>query len=306
MVEGEKEMLSITKKVLPDTDRTFMTLNYLILGLVLLVVLYPLYFIIIASISEPSAVYEGKVLLFPEGLTVEGYKRIFSDATILTGYKNSIIYTVTGTFISVLLTSAASYSLSRKELAGRKIILFLLTLTMFFQGGIIPTFLVVNKLGLMNTIWAIVLPSAVWVYNIFIMRTFFSSSIPVSLYEAAVLDGCSQFRYFFTILLPLSKAVLSVMILFYGIALWNMFFQPLIYLSEESKFPLQLILRNILLESDIQGGATIDADTVAKRFRVSELLKYSAIIVAAVPPLLLYPFLQKHFSQGVLIGSVKG
>ena len=182
----------------------------------------------------------------------------------------------------------------------------LYTFTMFFQGGLIPTYLVVRQLGLIDSMWAIILPSAVWVYNIFIMRTFFTVSIPGELYESAMMDGCSQFRYFFSILIPLSKAIISVMVLFYGMAMWNMFFQPMIYFTDEAKFPLQLILRNILLEANISGEAVLDADTVAKRMRISELLKYTVIIVSIVPPLMIYPFLQKYFSQGSLTGSVKG
>ena len=287
-------------------DKIFDIVNYTILGIVLLCVVYPVYFVLIASISDPASVAEGSVILFPKNITFEGYIRIFMDDTILVGYRNTILYTTIGVILGVFFTSAAAFALSRKELKFRKLVLTLLTFTMFFNGGLIPTYLVVKNLGLMDSMWAILLPSAVWVYNIFIMRTFFTVSIPEELYESAMMDGCSQFRYFSSILLPLSKAILAVMTLFYGMAIWNMFFQPMIYLTDEHKFPLQLILRNILLESDVSGGAILDADTVAKRTRISELLKYTAVMVSIIPPLIIYPFLQKHFTQGALSGSVKG
>jgi putative aldouronate transport system permease protein len=287
-------------------DRVFNIVNNAILAIALLLVLYPLYYILIASISDPVSVAEGKVIFLPDKVTFEGYTRIFRDNTIILGYANTIVYTVIGVFLGVAFTAGAAFSLSRKELKFRKTILALLTFTMFFQGGLIPTYLVVRKLGMINTMWSFLLPSAVWVYNIFIMRTFFTVSVPEELYEASMIDGCSQFRYFFSILIPLSKAIISVMVLFYGMAVWNMFFQPMIYLTEESKFPLQLILRNIILESNIGGDAVLDADTVLKKIRISELLKFTVIIVSIVPPLVVYPFLQKHFTQGSLSGSVKG
>jgi len=287
-------------------DRIFNIVNNTVLALALVLVIYPLYYIVIASISDPMAVAEGKVIFFPRNITFEGYSRIFRDNTILLGYRNTILYTVIGVFLGVAFTAGAAFSLSRKELKFRKLILALLTFTMFFQGGLIPTYLIIRQLGLINSMWSFLLPSAVWVYNIFIMKTFFTVSVPEELYEASMIDGCSQFRYFFNILLPLSKAIISVMVLFYGMAVWNMFFQPMIYLTDENKFPLQLILRNIILESNISGDAVFDADTVLKKIRISELLKYTVIIVSIVPPLIVYPFLQKHFTQGSLSGSVKG
>ncbi|MGL1894347.1 MAG: carbohydrate ABC transporter permease [Spirochaetaceae bacterium] len=295
--------LSIKKS---KKDKIFDIINYTILGIVLLCVIYPIYFVLIASISDPISVAEGSVILLPKNITLEGYVRIFMDDTILVGYRNTLLYTTLGIILGVSFTSGAAFALSRKELKFRKLVLTLLTFTMFFNGGLIPTYLVIKNLGLIDSMWAILLPGAVWVYNIFIMRTFFTVSIPEELYESAMMDGCSQFRYFFSILMPLSKAILAVMTLFYGMAVWNMFFQPMIYLTDENKFPLQLILRNILLESDVSGAAVLDADTVAKRTRISELLKYTVVMVSIIPPLIIYPFLQKYFTQGTLSGSVKG
>lgn len=303
MVRGMIMTLTVKKS---RKDKMFDTINYFLLAVVLICVIYPIYFVSIASISEPLSVADGSVILFPKNITFEGYRRIFMDDSIVVGYMNTIVYTVWGIILGVTFTSGAAFALSRKELKFRKTVLTLLTFTMFFNGGLIPTYLVVKDLGLIDSMWAIILPSAVWVYNIFIMRTFFTVSIPEELYESAMIDGCSQFRYFFSILIPLSKAILSVMTLFYGMAIWNMFFQPMIYLTDENKFPLQLILRNILLESDVSGAAVMDADTVAKRTRISELLKYTVVMVSIIPPLIIYPFLQKHFTQGSLSGSVKG
>jgi putative aldouronate transport system permease protein len=287
-------------------DQIFSLFNYIILSIVLLIVIYPLYFVLIASISDPQLVYAGKVILLPKGFSLEGFQTLFKDNSIMIGYKNTIIITIVGTIISVFLTITAAFALNYRHLYGKRIIIGLITFTMFFNGGMIPTYLVIKDLGMLNTFWALVIPNAVWPWNLFIVRTFYSSSIPQDLQEAALIDGASMTTYFYRIVLPLSKAIISVMVLYYGVALWNLFFQALLYLNDESKFPLQLILRNILIENESLDIADLDSETVAKRQRIADLLKFTSIIVASLPMMVIYPFLQKFFIQGVMIGSIKG
>jgi putative aldouronate transport system permease protein len=297
---------SAVNRGLPGGDRLFHTVNYLILTIVLLAVLYPLYFVLIASISDPAELYAGRVVFFPRKISFEGFVTLFEDDTILRGYWNSIVITIVGTSISVYLTLTAAFALTYKHLYGKNIVMGLIAFTMFFNGGIIPTYLVVRDIGLLNTIWALVIPNAVWAWNLFIARTFYASSIPSDLQEAATIDGASMTVYFYRIVLPLSKAIIAVMVLYYGVALWNLFFQALLYMDDEEKFPLQLILRNILIENDSIEIADLDADTVAKRQRIADLLKYTSIVAASLPMLMIYPFLQRFFMQGVMIGSIKG
>ena len=272
----------------------------------MLSVLYPLYFIIIASVSDPKYIYAGQVVLYPKGLSLEGFSRLFRDSSIMIGYKNSILITLLGTGISVFFTMTAAFALANRKLYGKRIIITLITFTMFFNGGLIPTYLVVRNFGMLNSIWALVIPNAIWPWNLFIVRTFYSSSIPKDLEEAAMIDGASITVYYYRIVLPLSKAIISVMVLYYGVAYWNLFFQALIYLNDEKKFPLQLILRNILIANESLDLADLDAETVAARQRITDLLKYSTIIVASLPLMIIYPLLQKYFIKGVMIGSIKG
>lgn len=287
-------------------DIIFAVSNYTFLSIILLLILYPLYFIVIASISNPELVSRGEIWLIPKGITLDGYKRIMSYSQIWTGYRNTIFYTVLGTSISVSLTLTSAYALSRKDLYGRNVIMAFLAFTMFFSGGLIPTYLLVKSLNLTNTIWALVLPNAVWVYNVIISRTFFASSIPSDLLESAQLDGCSNTRFFFQIVLPLSKPVISVMALFYAVGQWNNFFDALIYLRKESLYPLQLILRSILLANSVDSSTVTDASSVDTRYRIAEMIKYGSIIVSTLPIIAVYPFLQKNFAKGVMIGAVKG
>ena len=223
------------------------------------------------------------------------------------GYRNTIIYTTLGTFINVFLTITSGYVLSRKDLIGRNVILFFFTFTMFFSGGMIPTYMLVKSLGITNTVWAMVLPNAMSVWNMMIAKTFFSTSIPDELLEAAFLDGCGKLRFFSLIVLPLSKAIIAVMVLFYAVAHWNSFFNTLIYLESQTKYPLQLVLRNILLVNQMNDASMLDdISAVIERQKLAELLKYGIIIVSSVPILILYPFIQKYFVRGVMIGSIKG
>lgn len=287
-------------------DKIFDIINITLLSLFLLAVLYPLWFVIIGSISNPDRIFAGDVLFLPKDITFEGYQRIFSDGKIWLGYKNTIIYTVLGTTINIVFTLMAAYALSRKDLYGGKIIMLLLVFTMFFSGGLIPTYLVVKQLGLVNTIWAMILPKAVVVWNLIVAKTFFEMTIPNDLLEAAKMDGCTNFKFFLKIVLPLSKPIIAVMVLFYAVGHWNSYFDALIYLNDEGLYPLQLILRNILVQNDASINMVSDLESYAAQKRVAELIKYGVIIVATIPLLIVYPFIQRYFVKGVMIGGIKG
>lgn len=279
-------------------------MNYIILTIALLLVSYPLYFIVIASISDPSAVYAGKVVLFPQGFTLDGYKRILEYESFFTGYRNTILYTLVGTAVNVVITIPGAYALSRKDLVGRNVIMMGITFTMIFSGGLIPSYLLVLDLNLYNTMWALILPVAVSAWNLIVARTFFQQSIPDELLEAARLDGSDNFRFFFSIVLPLSKSIIVVMILFYAVSHWNSYFNAMIYLKDVDKQPLQLILRSILFENSL-GDMVEDAATLAAQQKLGDLIKYGVIIASSLPLMILYPFLQRYFIQGVMIGAVK-
>ncbi|OCT15062.1 sugar ABC transporter permease [Paenibacillus pectinilyticus] len=287
-------------------DRIFTAFNYLLMALISITILYPLYFIVVASFSNPDTVNSGGILLLPHQAYLDGYKKIFEYTPIWVGYRNSIIYTVCGTLVNLAVTIPCAYALSRKDLVGRNPIMFLFVFTMFFSGGLIPTYLLVSKLGLLDTMWALILPSAASVWNIIITRTYFQSTIPDELMEAAIMDGCSDFRFFFSVALPLSKVIITVMALFYGIAQWNSFFDPLIYLKTESKLPLQLILRNLLIMNETANRMVNDPVSLAQKQRIAEQIKYGVIIASCLPLMIAYPFLQKYFTKGVMIGSIKG
>lgn len=287
------------------SDLTFDIINYLFLGCFTLMILYPLYFIVIASISDPNKIYSGDVWLFPQNITFDGYKRIFSDSSIWNGYKNSILYAVLNGFVSTALVIMAAYPLSRKDFYGRNAVMTFFIITMFFNGGIIPTYLVVKDLHLMNSMWAVILPGAMDAFLIIIAKTFFEE-LPEELREAAAIDGAKNLRYLWSIVLPLSKPIIAVLVLFAVVRQWNGFFDALIYLSDGDKFPLQLVLRNILIQSQPSGNMLMDIDNMLAKQRVTELIKFGVIIVSAVPLLVLYPFLQKYFVKGVMVGSVKG
>ncbi len=294
-------LLSRTK-----SDIVFDWVNNIILTIILLLVLYPLYFVAIASISDPVLVSGGEVWFVPRKVTFEGYGRVFNDPNIISGYKNSLVYAISGTSINLAMTLTAAYALSRKNLIGRNVISFFLAFTMFFSGGMIPTFLIVNNLGMVNKIWAMIIPNAVGVWNIIIARTFLQTSIPRELYESATIDGCSHTKFFTSIVLPLSKALIAILILFYGVGHWNSFFNALIYLRDTKLFPLQLVLRGILIQNQMELSMVKDQDLLAERQNIAEIIKYSLIIIASLPLLVLYPFLQKYFVKGVMIGSLKG
>ena len=286
-------------------DKAFDIMDYVLLTIAFLLVAYPLYFVIIASVSDPIAVYEGRVILYPIKPTLEGYARIFSYESLFIGYKNTIIYTLAGTAINVVLTVTAGYALSRKELVGRNVMMMGVMFTMIFSGGMIPTYLLVRQLGLYNTMWALILPGAVSTWNLIVCRTFFQQTIPDELREAADLDGCGDVAFFLRVVLPLSSSIIAVMVLFYAVSHWNSYYNALIYLSSTSKYPLQLVLRNILIVNTMDDMVN-DVATQAAQQRMGDLIKYGMIIVSSLPLLILYPFLQKYFVQGVMIGSLKG
>jgi putative aldouronate transport system permease protein len=287
-------------------DLLFDMANYTILTIGMLMILYPLYFVFIASFSDPDQIYSGDIWLFPKGITLDGYERIFSDSTIWIGYGNSLLYAIVGTAISVMLTLLAAYPLSRKDFVGRSVFMWFFMFTMFFGGGLIPTYLLIKDLNMINTIWALVVPGAAGVFNIIIVRTFFQSTIPDEMREAAFIDGCSNTRFFLGMVLPLSKPIIAVMVLYHVVGFWNGFFDAMIYLNEETKFPLQLVLRNILVQNQVNSSMMIDVESYAAKLRVTELIKYGVIIIASLPLLILYPFLQRYFVKGVMIGSIKG
>jgi putative aldouronate transport system permease protein len=288
-------------------DIVFDIIIYAFSILVFLLVAYPLYFIIIASFSNSTLVSMGKVLLYPKGFSLFGYSEILKNDQIWVGYRNTIFYTLFGTFINLLFTLPAAYTLSRKEFCARRPLMLFFVFTMFFNGGLIPTYLLMKDCHMIDTIWVFIIPFCVNVFNLIITRTFFENSIPNDLYEAASLDGCSHIRYFLSVVLPLSKAVISVIFLYYLVAHWNDFFTGLIYIQSDSLQPLQIVLRNILLSNQVfaegagSGGA---AGGYAQQY--ADQVKYGVIIVSTVPILLIYPFIQKYFEKGVMIGAIKG
>lgn len=287
-------------------DRLFMFLIYLFLTLVLTAVAVPLIYIVSSSFSSPQAVTSGKVWLFPVDFTLDGYKAVFNNPQIGVGYLNSLFYTVVGTLINVTLTIMLAYPLAKKSLYGRNFFMVLLVITMMFEGGLIPYYLVVKNLHLLDTRWAMILPGALGVFQVIVARTFFQTTIPDELAEAAELDGCSDIRFIFSIVLPLSKPIIAVMTLMYAVGHWNAYFDALIFLRSPDLFPLQIILRNILILNSVDASMMADVSQMQAQQGLKDLLKYSLIVVASLPVLIIYPFVQKHFVKGVMIGSLKG
>ncbi len=287
------------------TDRALLVVIYLGLILAVLVVVLPLLYILASSFSSPHAVTAGQVFLWPVDFTLKGYQTVLSDPQVLLGYANSLFYMVAGTFISTTLTVCIAWPLSRRTFMGRNVIMSLLLFTMLFSGGLIPTYMVVQNLGMLDTRWALLLPQAVAVWQVIIARTFFRSAIPDELVEAAELDGASDWRFLWTMVLPLSKPLIAVIALMYAIGQWNGYFDALLYLKSSDLFPLQLVLRNILVLNATNGG-TNDLAAQASNQELVNLLKYSLIVITSVPVLIIYPFVARYFNKGVLIGSVKG
>ena len=286
-------------------DKVFNFVNDGLLLLAALIVLYPLIYILSSAFSSPEAVSQGRVVFFPVDFSLRGFEEVFSHRAIVTGFANSIFYTVVGTTVNIIMTVAAAYPLSRKELPGRRIFLFMFTFTMLFNGGLIPSYLLTSQLGLINTRAVMIIPTAINVFNVIICRTFFETTIPDELLEASQIDGISHTRFIIQIAMPLSKAIIAVLVLYYGLGHWNSYFQAFLYISDRTKYPLQIILRDILILNQVN---EIIADPLlyqAKR-GMAQLLKYSLIVVASAPFMVAYPFVAKHFVQGVMIGAVKG
>jgi len=291
----------------PIEDRILYTVSYTILILFSITVMYPIVYVIASSLSSGVAVSTGQVVIWPVDLSFDGYVAVFHHKRILSGYLNTIFYTVLGTFINVSITMIAAYPLARRDMQWKKFYMFLFTFTMFFGGGLIPTYILITQIHMINTIWAVLIPGALNVYNMILARTFIMNSIPNELLDSAQIDGCSDIRYFFSIVLPLSRAVMAVITLFYAVSHWNSYFDAMMYLNNPDLHPLQLILRQILINSqivsnDFQGGADIYGDKIY----LENVLKYALIVVSSVPIIALYPFIQKYFVKGVMIGSLKG
>lgn len=277
---------------------------YIIAVIMILLVVYPLWFVLIASFSNPADVANGEVWLWPKKLDLSGYQELFKQRQLWTSYRNTIVYTLVGTFVALAVNIPAGYAMSRKDLIGRKWINIFYLIPMFVSGGLIPTYFVVKQFGLLDTFWVMVIPFSVSTYNIIVARTFFKSTLPETLWEAAQIDGCGTFRYFIQFVLPLSKAVLAVIGLWTAVGLWNSWFNALIYIQNENLQPLQLLLRRILISNQsLLGAAT---GTMAQELRqLSDMMKYASIVISTLPIMCLYPFLQKYFNQGVMIGAVK-
>lgn len=289
-------------------DIIFDAVNLVVLVLLGLIVLYPLYFVVIASISDPNFVNRGQVILIPKGVTLLGYTKLFQDSMIWVGYRNTFFYTLVGTTLDVVVTVCAAYALSRRDLVGRKGIMAYFVFTMYFSGGLIPLFVQVNNMGLYNTRWILIILGMVSVYNLIIARTFFETTIPWELLEAAKIDGCSDLRFFSSVAIPLSHAVIAVLVVYYGVGRWNQYFNALIFVSKQDYYPLQIVLREILIQSR-QAEAVVSEGQIQElmeRNKYAELIKYGVIVVSSLPVMILYPFAQKFFVKGVMLGAVKG
>jgi putative aldouronate transport system permease protein len=289
------------------SDKAFERINNTFVTLIVLVVIYPLIFVISASISDPAAVSTGKMWLWPVDITMDGFIKVFENKEIWMGYRNTIFYTILGTMIHLIILLPCAYALSRKEMRGKKLFLWFILFTMLFNGGLIPTYLVIKMLGMVDTIWAIVIPNVVGAWSILVARTFFQQSIPNDLVEASKIDGASDIYIFRKIVLPLSLPIIAVMALFHAVSLWNQYFTALIYLSDRGLYPLQLILREILVvnQMGLEEGGGGAMESLVEQVKMASLVKYTVIIVSSLPLLIVYPFLQRFFVQGVLIGSVK-
>ncbi|MCI9571900.1 MAG: carbohydrate ABC transporter permease [Lachnospiraceae bacterium] len=290
------------------SDKIFDIVNLLVMLVLLVIFVWPLWFVVIASFSNPNEVWMGNVVLWPKGFTLVSYETLLEYKRIWVGYGNTLFYTVVGTLVNLVMTVCGAYPLSRKDFIPRHFFMFLFMLTMYFGGGLIPTYLVVNGLGLVDTRWAMIIPGAVSIYNIIITRTYFMNSIPPSLQEAATLDGANSFQYLMRVVLPLSKPIMAVIGLYYAVGHWNDFYTALIYLYKEELMPLQSFLRDMLMSTKLtlNNLSGLDTATVELKTHLAQTLKYSVIIVSTVPVLCIYPFIQKYFVKGVMVGSVKG
>lgn len=288
-------------------DRMIDFVIWLILAIIVALVIYPIWFIIIASFSNQNAVASGQVILWPKGFSFTGYQRVFADARIWLGYRNTLIYSIDGTLLNMIVTIPAAFALSRREFKPRRVILFLFTVTMFFSGGLIPQYLLYKSLGPLDSMWVYILPGAVSVWNVIISRSFFESSIPEDLHDAAQIDGADYFTFFYRIVLPVSGAILAVISLYYFVGHWNDFFTGLVFIRSDNKLPLQNVLRSILLANQTGiSGHSASGRSALEMQQYANQIKYGVIIVSTVPLLIIYPFIQKYFTKGVMIGALKG
>jgi putative aldouronate transport system permease protein len=292
------------KRKISKNDVIYYAINWSVLGLLSIIVIYPLYFLVVASISDPDLIFAGEVFFFPKGINFEGYSRLLKDGLIWSGYLNTIIYTFLGTVISVFITVTAGWGLSRKNIPCKKLLMWLFIFTMFFGGGLIPFFLVVSSLNMRNTIWSMILPSALSVWNVFMTKAFFESNIPKEIIEAGEIDGANHLTTFTVIVLPLSKPIIAVMFLFYAVGQWNSYFNALIFLTDEKLYPLQLVLRDILITEETSASIG-SANTMLEQAKLANQIKYASIIVSSLPIMCLFPFIQKYFDNGILVGSLK-
>lgn len=313
IAEPENGLANITAS---GRDKLFYGINGTILFLLFLVVLLPIVYLFANAFSGSDAVASGRVTFWPQiraddgsyhiGVSLDGFKAVFKNEKIITGYLNTIFYTLFGTLINMVMTLLAAYPLSRSDLKGRDTIMMLFAFTMIFSGGMIPSYMLMQQLHFLNTRWVMIIPGAISVYNMVIARTFFQSTLPKEVLEAAQIDGCSDFRFFIQMAIPLSKAVIAVVALYYAVAHWNAYFNAFLYLSNDKLYPLQIVLKEILISNSVTPEMLEGADTGSVDFNLIHVLKYSSIIVACLPIWLVYPFVQKYFVQGVMIGSVKG
>ena len=287
------------------SDRIFETLNLTLLTAGFILCVYPLWFVLIASFSDPAMVNTGGVTVVPRGFTFDGFREVLAYNPLWKGYLNTVIYTVLGTAVNVGCTLPAGYALSRKDLKGRGFFTLFFAFTMIFNGGLIPRFLLVRNLGLMNTMGAMVLPNAVIVFYMIMARSYFQTSMPKDLLDAARIDGCGNLRFFFTMALPLSAALIAIITLYYAVFHWNSFFDAFLFLTDRDKHPIQVVLRDLIIQNE---SASMETDPMAAdaRIRLANLIKYGAIIFSTLPILMFYPFLQRYFVKGVMVGSIKG
>lgn len=288
------------------SDAIFTFIVYASIVIVTLMILYPLYFVVIASISDPTLVASGQVILAPKGVTTEGYKYIFRDQRIWTGYRNTIIYTFGGTLIALFITIPAGYALSRNDMVGKGVVMKILIITKYFSGGLIPTYMVVKALHLVDTPYVLMILGSFSVFNLILCRTYFQNSLPLELQEAAEIDGCGVFQYFIKVVIPLSKAIIAIMVLYYAVGHWNSYFTGLIYVNDAKLYPLQLILRDILISGQMVDPSTTDPEALEMMKQIARTIKYGVIIVSSLPVLCMYPFVQKYFVKGMTVGAVKG
>ena len=287
-------------------DKIFYITITIVLTFFLLAVLYPVVYVVSASISSGSAINAGKVILFPVGFSLKSYEMMLSDTDVWRSFANSIFYTVVGTSFSVVMTICAAYCLSRKDFPGGKVVMLMFTFVMLFSGGIIPQYLLVSNLKIRNTIWAVILPGALSTHNLIVARSYIENSIPHEMFEAAMVDGCSDINYFLRIVLPLSKSIIAVLVLFFGISRWNEYFKPMLYLQSKELYPLTLIIREYLIMGSMNASNIRDPAVAAKRTEMLAGLRYALIVVSTAPSMALYPFIQRYLVKGVMIGSVKG